>query len=681
MTGQQTLAQLVRAKYPDAYKDLSDQQLEAAVIAKYPGVYDDVPKTTAQAAAPQKPRDPMADAMRGPVLDIQKAKADPLISGFGKGALKGLVNLGDVFYEYVPGIARASDAVQRAVYGDVIPAQQLFDQARAELKPHGAAEKIGYGIEQAAEFFVPAGNVKRGAQMVAKYAPKLAVPARAATEAAAASTVAALQGVDPLTAGAVAGAVPVAGAALRHTAKGLSPGSKLTQVEREAVDFARKESIPIDAATATGSDFVSRQQALAGANIGGAGVAQAFKGAQEEALERVGRELAETANNAGMALEPVAASDRARKALTVVRDNFAKQQDDAYGHLRKLEEAATPTDVPGRATTITGQAATPAIDAAGNPITQGVRATARLVEPVRLAVDVGSRKDALRPMYDALERYRAKYPNSMSRAQQRAHAALEDLINGPDMAPLSVVDELLSNLKDLSRVKDGALRSKEQGAFAFIVGKLDDAVTDAARRGGPEVWGALQSGRKATIQKYVVNDIVESLSDGARPMFEQLTRQKDSGIELLREVAKHAPAEIPNLGRAFLEELMTKATQEGGFRHADALYASWKKLGPETRRMLFPDTAVDLDKFFLVNKMIAKNLNKSGTATTAAAQMNFWTPLTMVPTWALAKLMYTDRGVRVLTHSIQTGKTGGLSAALSRIGASMSGGLQPAGAR
>lgn len=42
------LAAKVRAKYPGAYDDLTDEQLEAAVVAKYPGEYDDLvtPPTT-----------------------------------------------------------------------------------------------------------------------------------------------------------------------------------------------------------------------------------------------------------------------------------------------------------------------------------------------------------------------------------------------------------------------------------------------------------------------------------------------------------------------------------------------------------------------------------------------------------------------------------------------------------
>lgn len=52
----QTLAQMVRAKYPGAYTELNDQQLESAVRAKYPGVYDQIPSTPAtQPAAPAGP--------------------------------------------------------------------------------------------------------------------------------------------------------------------------------------------------------------------------------------------------------------------------------------------------------------------------------------------------------------------------------------------------------------------------------------------------------------------------------------------------------------------------------------------------------------------------------------------------------------------------------------------------
>jgi hypothetical protein len=47
--GDETLARLVRAKYPGAYDDMTDVQLEDAVLAKYPE-YRDVPRTQPTAA-------------------------------------------------------------------------------------------------------------------------------------------------------------------------------------------------------------------------------------------------------------------------------------------------------------------------------------------------------------------------------------------------------------------------------------------------------------------------------------------------------------------------------------------------------------------------------------------------------------------------------------------------------
>lgn len=45
------LAELVRAKYPGAYDDISDDELEASVKAKYPGAYDDLSEPTEEAEA------------------------------------------------------------------------------------------------------------------------------------------------------------------------------------------------------------------------------------------------------------------------------------------------------------------------------------------------------------------------------------------------------------------------------------------------------------------------------------------------------------------------------------------------------------------------------------------------------------------------------------------------------
>lgn len=96
---------------------------------------------------PQKPAEP--------------ANESGVLSNILRGGAKGLANtvtgLGEVAYDYVPGVQIASDAVQRAMFGDVIPGNQMLDSAQATLlKPEGTAQKVGFAGEQLGEFFVPA---------------------------------------------------------------------------------------------------------------------------------------------------------------------------------------------------------------------------------------------------------------------------------------------------------------------------------------------------------------------------------------------------------------------------------------------------------------------------------------------------------------------------------------------
>lgn len=151
------------------------------------------------------------------------------------GILKGAGHTAETigkWYHKIPGVSAAVDAL----YGDAgdgqrdlaslvtgeAPRQGLstraFQAADEALKPKGAAEHIGYGAEQAAEYLIPAGAAEHAAASItAKVAPKFVnaprlvqaatkVIPRAATEAASAAGVAAAQGADPRLA-AVAGAV------------------------------------------------------------------------------------------------------------------------------------------------------------------------------------------------------------------------------------------------------------------------------------------------------------------------------------------------------------------------------------------------------------------------------------------------------------------------------------------
>ena len=73
----QTLAQLIRAKYPGEYDDLSDHDLEEAVLAKYPE-YGDLPRT------PRNASDELARRLGGrPVTGSQSRTTADLARQYG----------------------------------------------------------------------------------------------------------------------------------------------------------------------------------------------------------------------------------------------------------------------------------------------------------------------------------------------------------------------------------------------------------------------------------------------------------------------------------------------------------------------------------------------------------------------------------------------------------------------
>lgn len=180
---------------------------------------------------------------------------------------------------------------------------------------------------------------------------------------------------------------------------------------------------------------------------------------------------------------------------------------------------------------------------------------------------------------------------------------------------------------------------------------------------GGEALGHLQRGRALTREKYEVADVAKQLRNEPVQLFNQLTWSQDAGVELLRNVAKHAPSEMPKLGRAFLEGLFERATAESGFQHAAKLSAEWARLGSETKAVLFKNPALraDLDKFFLGAKKLAENPNPSGSGVvawiagqSALAVNNPISGATYVIGWgAISKMMHSPRGIRLLTEGMR----------------------------
>lgn len=407
-------------------------------------------------------------------------------------------------------------------------------------------------------------------------------------------------------------------------------------LEQSAVQYAEQHGIPVDAATATGHRGVANVQKRASESMGGASVARDFKAQQAQALAQEAARLAGRSNQArtgqpGRVQSEVSAGEAVQGRLESRINAQARVADRAYDELRRLEAQ--------RNRTIQSTGGVQAPPGAQRPFTD-----------VPLAVDVRASKEALKPLYESLLR-ESELGVPMQGGKGRTLVALDGLMKGPDLAPLSAVDSALSDLKAMSRTDDlPALRTPGQATAAQAVQALEAEVMAAAQRGGADVVTALNRGRQATIGKYATAKVRDTLSAEPAAVFKQLTASGDTGLKRLQALQQQAPREVPKVARAYLENMFDLATREGGFGHGDKLWADWHKLGPETKAVLFPDRALrrDLDNFFMLAKKAGENVNPSGTGGVVTA-VNV---LPAVLARYGAKMLYSRSGVQALTRGL-----------------------------
>lgn len=420
--------------------------------------------------------------------------------------------------------------------------------------------------------------------------------------------------------------------------------SSLNAAERSAVDFGMREGIPVDAATATGNRFVRGTQKLADESLVGSAVGSHAAQQQAAGLTATGERLAARAHPSPVMAEQ--AGQGVRDAVTSNASVSHALANTAYERLRALEAK---------------QAQWIATQQQGGvlaPMTSGT-----IFTKTPFAVDVTPTKAAMLPVYEALKKEAELAPASVMGSKARALVALDKLMSGPDMAPLSVVDAALGDLKTMARAEADFRRTPGQGIAAEAVTNLDRSVVAAAKQAGPDVFKALMEGRAATVNKYKTLDVLDALRDEPVKVFQQLTANKDTAINLLRDVKKQAPAELPKIGRAYLEGLMEKATAEGGFSRADGVFRDWQNLGAATKRELFQSPALikDLDDFFLLAKRMSTNPNPSGTALTwakgAEAGLLMADPMkgttVSLSAGALSKLLHSPRAVKAMVRGLR----------------------------
>lgn len=423
--------------------------------------------------------------------------------------------------------------------------------------------------------------------------------------------------------------------------------STLDPAEQAAVDFARTNNIPLDAATQTGSGALRRIQNISGAQLGAGRIVKDATDATKAGLQNAADSLLNQASPVAHTEET--AGQGVTDALNTLKNSQAQQ---AGGHYAALEQIEADPANAKTVTTSVQQVPTGVVGPNGQPILR----TVAQQKTVPLPVDLTATKQALQPLYDTLKQ-------QMPIAQQQASkglTALHNLLDSDDVVPASVAESALGAIKSLQR-EDISPQNK------FILSKAIDAtqptIDSAVAAAGLNALDALQQGRALTKAKYATQATMDNLrTDEPVKLFNQLTQAKDSNINLLRDVASKAPDAMPAIGRAFIEGLMDQATAEAGTARPGSALTKWNSLGDQTKNILFPNPALrsNLDNFFVLTKKLAENPNPSGTAATAGAMaaggLLLAHPLLggplLIGNRVLAKALYSPKTTNALTTAL-----------------------------
>jgi hypothetical protein len=256
-------------------------------------------------------------------------------------------------------------------------------------------------------------------------------------------------------------------------------------------------------------------------------------------------------------------------------------------------------------------------DAGGRWVTQKDAGGNVVTTDMPLPIDMRNLKTELEPIAD-------RYEYTLTPTERRDSpglTAMRNIISGPDYKPISAAELDLSMLKDAARTEKGLreLRTTSQGMAAFTVGKLQDDIDRTLAAADPGAAAALQRGRAATAQKYDIADTLGSFGKNVEKLepvgvFDRMTWEKDKNIRLLRDLQQKAPAQMPQAGRAWFQDLFDTIGREGDLTKVQAALNKWDALGDEGKKILFRDPQMisDADKLMLLMKRIKLEPNPSG---------------------------------------------------------------------
>ena len=408
------------------------------------------------------------------------------------------------------------------------------------------------------------------------------------------------------------------GAGAAHTLELLGPaaagkvipkrvgGKMLSNVNNATEEAALKSVEPnvrMSAGQRTGRTGVQRVEQTLPNLPGSASRAEKFYAGQEADLAKEAQRR--IAAGGGQQTNAVGAGEAVQGRLKQRITNLKSQADKLYADVRKSTAA-------NKQTVQTGTKQSSVLGPNGQPLTTPTFAT------LETPVDLAPIRSQLQPIYDELKR---SLPDAR-KANSPAWKSLEDLMNSKDSQMNAMdFDRTLSAVKSITR--DGnsdVLNTRSQGLAKQIIKAGEGEFQKALRGAGSDVNAKLGSARRIVRSYYDTDELLGSLQSEPAALYKHLVTGGDRVFNTLSDLQKVAPKEIKTVGRTFLEGMVDKATNEGGFRRASGIKADWDRIGPETKELLFGKQLTgEMDKFVLAAKRLTSDVNPSGTAKTLSA--------------------------------------------------------------
>jgi hypothetical protein len=401
-------------------------------------------------------------------------------------------------------------------------------------------------------------------------------------------------------------------------------------VQREAVEYAARQDIPVDLATASGNRALRSIQEGLEYTPGGMAVEMAKGPPRVQALRRSAQQLADDVSPAP--ISPEAWGTAARDRVTQARDRYTAIADEAYPEFRAAATAS------GELVDITAVLESAPMQELWRRLTQKREAAQGLVG-----------------------------------RELRAYLKIGDLrALPPGLADIGVIDDILGDLKSYART--------ERGPIKVVVGALEKQVQAATKLAGPEAVEALTRGRQAIRDRVRVDAVLDTFADEPVRVFNRYVTAGGTNIEGLRELVKIDKKLGPELGRAWLERNLDPVLSGGGFEKAQRFRSSYNKLDTNTKEIIFggAENVKAMDNFTQLTEQMGKLANPPGTAgqligvgalTTAAAYFRESFPgyaiLSLLTPGVLSAVFKSPTAVRALTQglSMAAGPGRGTSAA------------------